>query len=105
MILIDNPIPAFLFVSMGVLMLIFTVCATRTNVALVLVFLSLFMVFVMLSAAYWRLGLGDSVVGNRCVVVSILHRLSIFRSKFEEEQQNLTRLFRVVELHYSSLVY
>lgn len=48
------------------------ICATRTNVVLTLIFLSLFMVFVMLTAAYWRLGAGDAVVGNRCVVVSIV---------------------------------
>lgn len=53
-------------------MFIFMVCATRTNVVLTLIFMSLFMVFVMLTAAYWRLGLGDAVVGNRCVVVSIV---------------------------------
>ena len=33
--------------------------------------IALLMVFIMLTAAYWRLGLGDAVVGNRCVVVSI----------------------------------
>lgn len=59
---------AFLFISMGVLMFIFMICATRTNVVLTLIFLALFLVFVMLSAAYWRLGLGDAVTGNRCVV-------------------------------------
>lgn len=53
-------------------MFIFMICATRTNVVLTLIFLSLFMVFVMLTAAYWRLGAGDAVVGNRCVVVSIV---------------------------------
>lgn len=56
---------------MGVLMFIFMICATRTNVVLTLIFMSLLMVFIMLTAAYWRLGLGDAVVGNRCVVVSI----------------------------------
>lgn len=52
-------------------MFIFMICSTRTNIVFTLIFLSLFLVFVLLSAAYWRLGLGDAVTGNRCVVVSI----------------------------------
>lgn len=52
-------------------MFIFMVCEKRTNVVLTLIFLALSMVFVMLTAAYWRLDLGDAAVGNRCVVVSI----------------------------------
>ncbi|ODM14441.1 Protein alcS [Aspergillus cristatus] len=59
---------AFLFISMAVLMLIFMICATRTNVVYTLIFLSLLLVFLLLSSAYWRLGLGDAVVGNRCVI-------------------------------------
>lgn len=56
---------------MAVLMLIFTICATRTNVVYTLIFLSLFMVFIMLSSAYWRMGLGDLKVGGQCVVVRV----------------------------------
>ena len=55
---------------MAVLMFIFMICATRTNVVYTLIFLSLFLVFILLSSAYWRMGLGDTTVGNRCVVVS-----------------------------------
>merc|ERR1712111_297918 len=50
---------AFLFITMAVLMLIFMICATRTNVIYTLI---------LLSSAYWRLGLGDASVGNRCVI-------------------------------------
>jgi len=53
---------------MAVLMLIFMICATRTNVIYTLIFLSLLLVFLLLSSAYWRLGLGDASVGNRCVI-------------------------------------
>jgi len=59
---------AFLFITMAVLMLIFMICATRTNVIYTLIFLSLLLVFLLLSSAYWRLGLGDASVGNRCVI-------------------------------------
>lgn len=58
---------------MAVLMLIFMICATRTNVVYTLIFLSLLLVFILLSSAYWRLGLGDAAVGNRCVIVSPFH--------------------------------
>ncbi|EAA64313.1 hypothetical protein AN8981.2 [Aspergillus nidulans FGSC A4] len=58
---------AFLFITMAVLMLIFLLCATRTNVVYTLIFLSLLLVFLLLSAGYWRLGEGDAAVGDRCI--------------------------------------
>ncbi|KAJ6011019.1 hypothetical protein N7451_002431 [Penicillium sp. IBT 35674x] len=58
---------AFLFITMAVLMLIFLICATRTNVVYTLIFLSLLLVFLLLSGAYWDLGEGNAVVGERCV--------------------------------------
>lgn len=50
-------------------MLIFMICATRTNLVYTLIFLSLLMVFLLLSAAYWTLGEGRAAVGGRCVKV------------------------------------
>ncbi|KAJ5333102.1 GPR1/FUN34/yaaH protein [Penicillium brevicompactum] len=58
---------AFLFITMAVLMVIFMICATRINVVYTLIFLSLLLVFLFLSAAYWQLGQANSIVGNRCV--------------------------------------
>ncbi|KAJ6076895.1 hypothetical protein N7499_008876 [Penicillium canescens] len=58
---------AFLFITMAVLMLIFMVCATRTNVVYTLIFLSLLIVFLLLSSAYWLLGEGNAATGDRCV--------------------------------------
>ncbi|KAL4971721.1 protein alcS [Aspergillus desertorum] len=58
---------AFLFITMAVLMLIFLLCATRTNFVYTLIFLTLLLVFLLLSAGYWRLGEGDAVVGDRCI--------------------------------------
>ncbi|CAG7937553.1 unnamed protein product [Penicillium nalgiovense] len=58
---------AFLFITMAVLMLIFMVCATRINVVYTLIFLSLLLVFLLLSAAYWQLGQGNAAIGDRCV--------------------------------------
>jgi succinate-acetate transporter protein len=42
---------AFLFITMAVLMLIFMICATRTNMVYTLIFLSLLLVFLLLSSA------------------------------------------------------
>ncbi|GAQ05462.1 protein alcS [Aspergillus lentulus] len=61
---------AFLFIWMGVLMLIFLICATRTNAVYVLIFTTLTLVFVFLSGAYWRLAVADALVGNRLIVAA-----------------------------------
>ncbi|CAG8021157.1 unnamed protein product [Penicillium olsonii] len=58
---------AFLFITMAVLMVIFMICATRINVVYTFIFLSLLLVFLFLSAAYWQLGQGNSIIGNRCI--------------------------------------
>lgn len=55
---------------MGLLMVIYTICATRTNAVYVVIFTSLILVFCLLAAAYWRLAQADVVVGNRLAVVS-----------------------------------
>lgn len=50
-------------------MTIYMVCATRTNLVYVIIFAALIPVFALLSAAYWRLGVGDKVGGERLIVV------------------------------------
>ena len=60
---------------MAVLMVIFMICATRINVVYTLIFLSLLLVFLFLSAAYWQLGQANSIVGNRCVKVNIISQV------------------------------
>lgn len=62
---------AFFFLFMALLMLIYCICATRTNLVYVLIFASLIFVFSLLAAAYWKLGAEDEVMGNRLTVVSI----------------------------------
>lgn len=52
-------------------MLIFMICATRTNVIYTLIFLSLFLVFILLTSGYWKLGEGNMGAGDRCVKVSL----------------------------------
>lgn len=67
----DPVLLAFFFIFMALLMLIYTICATRINVVFVLIFLSLIVVFSLLAAAYWNLGAGNEVLGNRLTVVSL----------------------------------
>jgi hypothetical protein len=50
-------------------MLIFLICATRTNVVYVLIFATLTLVFGFLAAGYWCLAEADTLVGNRLIVV------------------------------------
>ncbi|KAJ5099221.1 GPR1/FUN34/YaaH-class plasma membrane protein [Penicillium argentinense] len=59
---------AFFFLFMALLMFIYTICASRTNVVYVVIFTSLVVVFSLLAAAYWKLGAGDEVLGNRLTV-------------------------------------
>ncbi|KAB8246733.1 hypothetical protein BDV35DRAFT_380319 [Aspergillus flavus] len=61
--------PAFLFIAMAILVTIYMICATRTNLVYVLIFAALILVFVCLAAAYWRLADGDTVVGNRLIML------------------------------------
>lgn len=63
---------AFFFLFMAVLMFIYMICATRINMVFVGIFAGLILVFSLLAAAYWRLGLGDAIIGNRLTVVSFV---------------------------------
>lgn len=59
---------------MGVLSLIYLVCALRTNIIFVTIFFGLFMTFLLLAASYWHLALGKShhATGKKLQIVSIL---------------------------------
>lgn len=57
---------------MGLLMLIYALCATRTNAVYVAIFTSLILVFTLLAAAYWKLGMEDAIAGNRLTVASLV---------------------------------
>ena len=68
--LIQVQLLAFFFISMAVMMLIFMICATRTNVVYTVLFLTLLIVFLLLSSAHWLLAEGNSVAGIKYVKVS-----------------------------------
>jgi hypothetical protein len=88
---------------MAVLMLIFMICATRTNLVYTLIFLSLLIVFLLLSSAYWLLGEGSAATGDRSVKVTGLHNNEL--SHPLEHLLTLTLGSRGLGLHYSFQVY
>ena len=58
---------------MGVLCLIFLVCALRTNIVFVVIFFSLMLAFFLLTGAVWAQAedyTGNAKIANRCFVVS-----------------------------------
>ena len=67
-----NRLIAFFFIAMAMLMFVYMLCATRTNVVYVVIFFSLIISFALGGAAHWRLGEGNTVVVDRLVVVSPL---------------------------------
>lgn len=96
---------AFLFITMAVLMFIFMVCATRTNIVYTLIFLSLLIVFLLLSSAYWLLGEGSAATGDRCVKVIELRRAEILSCLELTYILILTFRFRGLGLHSLLQVY
>lgn len=55
---------------MGLLSLIYLVCAFRTNLVFVAIFLGLFMTFVLLASSYWHHAIGHHDLGGKLQVVS-----------------------------------
>ena len=54
---------------MAVLCLIYLVCAVRTNIVFVVIFLGLFMVFALLTGSYWQHAQGAADLANKLQVV------------------------------------
>ncbi|KIX07095.1 uncharacterized protein Z518_05072 [Rhinocladiella mackenziei CBS 650.93] len=57
---------AFFHLYMGVLCFLYLVCALRTNICFVLIFLSLVPAFGLLAASYWKLAEGEAAVALKC---------------------------------------
>lgn len=55
---------------MGLLSLIYLVCALRTNLAFVAIFFGLLMTFVVLTASYWHLAARHLVMAQKLQVVA-----------------------------------
>ena len=55
---------------MGLLSLIYLICALRTNLIFVAIFLGLLLVFVVLTASYWHLAAGHTVMAQKLQVAA-----------------------------------
>jgi succinate-acetate transporter protein len=55
---------------MALLCLIYLVCALRTNIVFVVIFLGLFMVFAFLTGFHWEHAAGNDALGDRLCVVA-----------------------------------
>ncbi|KAL8823598.1 MAG: hypothetical protein Q9191_005713 [Dirinaria sp. TL-2023a] len=60
----------FFLLFMGLLSLMYLVCALRTNLVFVVIFLGLFLTFVLLAGSYWTLALAESVTSERLQVAA-----------------------------------
>ena len=61
---------AFFLLFMGLLSLMYLVCALRTNLVFVVIFLGLFLTFVLLAGSYWTLALAQMVMSQRLQVAA-----------------------------------
>ncbi|MCJ1452169.1 hypothetical protein MMC28_002511 [Mycoblastus sanguinarius] len=60
----------FFLLFMGLLSLIYLICALRTNLVFVAIFLGLLLTFVVLTAAYWHLALGHAEIAAKLQVAA-----------------------------------
>lgn len=60
----------FFLLFMGLMSFIYLVCALRTNLVFVAIFLGLLLTFVVLTGAYWQLALGHVEMAQRLQVAA-----------------------------------
>ncbi|KAL8874036.1 MAG: hypothetical protein Q9174_000576 [Haloplaca sp. 1 TL-2023] len=60
----------FFLLFMGVLSLMYLICALRTNIVFVTIFFGLFMCFVILTGAYWHNAVGNAAMASKLQVAS-----------------------------------
>ncbi|KAK5163687.1 hypothetical protein LTR04_002309 [Oleoguttula sp. CCFEE 6159] len=61
---------AFFLLFMGVLCLVYLICALRTNVVFVIIFATLVTGFVLLAGTYWQLSNGNAVLAGRLQITA-----------------------------------
>lgn len=55
---------------MGLLCLVYLICALRTNIVFLVIFATLVVAFGLLTGTYWHLALGHAALGAKLQVVS-----------------------------------
>lgn len=64
------PITGFFLLFMGLLSFIYLICALRTNLVFVAIFLGLLLTFVVLTASYWHLAAGHADMAQKLQVAA-----------------------------------
>lgn len=60
----------FFLLFMGLLSFIYLICALRTNLVFVAIFLGLLLTFVVLTASYWHLALGNNIMAGKLQIAA-----------------------------------
>ncbi|KAL8991559.1 MAG: hypothetical protein Q9177_000059 [Variospora cf. flavescens] len=60
----------FFLLFMGLLSLLYLICALRTNMAFVTIFFGLFMTFVLLTGSYWEIAIGYGAIAAKLQIAS-----------------------------------
>ncbi|KAI4093030.1 MAG: hypothetical protein LQ344_003177 [Seirophora lacunosa] len=60
----------FFLLFMGLLSLLYLICALRTNLVFVTIFFGLFMTFVILTGSYWEIAIGHTAIAARLQIAS-----------------------------------
>lgn len=68
--LLTLPLTGFFLLFMGLLSFIYLICALRTNLVFVAIFLGLLLTFVVLTGAYWQLALGNAKMAQKLQVAA-----------------------------------
>jgi succinate-acetate transporter protein len=63
-----NSCPGFYLVCMGVLVIIYSICALRTNLILFLILFLLIPAFACLTAGYFHVALGNAAAAKACII-------------------------------------
>ena len=67
---INHSHAGFFLLFMGLLSFMYLVCALRTNLVFVAIFLGLLLTFVILTGAYWQLALGNNALAQKLQVAA-----------------------------------
>lgn len=62
--------PGFFLLFMGLLCLLYLICALRTNIVFVTIFFGLFFTFVLLTSSYWQGAIGHATAAANLQIAS-----------------------------------
>ena len=84
---------------MGLLSLIFLICALRTNIIFVTIFFGLFMTFILLAGSYWRYAIDDPKSGLNLQIVSPFFQNPLYNTRADSQPNPGIRRVRLPGMH------